>query len=362
MSSREFPTEWGVDPKCNVMQYATEQCEQKCVCSRAVRNQKLRSCSSLKFSWRFEDYYDAIIIKNPVLCKLYEKFTHYPLLNEKYYRGTLLETNHNVNEILVICGPYLSEVPTFAICNDIPLEDLEETLEELGGIETIREIISSELAKPINHGRPLTNPPFAKYDTLSYYCIPVADKPVEFLPPPILFIGCCSSAVIYTYVQSLYIELKKRQSQVDCTTLQYALRNTSVTLESHLEIQRYNKLAKKNVHQVVSKCYRPKNMTKEILSSLLQVFERISTSIVLQSYVLPCGDIFCTEPSVTIADTQDNYQYNMFEQAHVYKKLLDYDENTVVGMPQYSSSGKDISLKQDYKGGILRRKNENRSL
>ena len=95
-------------------------------------------------------------------------------------------------------------------------------------------------------------------------------------------------------------------------------------------------------------------MTKEILSSLLQVFKATSTSIVLQSYVLPCGDIFCLKPSVTIEDTEDNYQYNLFEQAHVYKKLLDYDENTVVGRPQYSSSGKNISLKQDYKGGTLK--------
>ena len=63
MSSRELPTEWGVDSKRNVMQYATEQCKQKCGCSKVVCNQKRSSCRSLKFSWRFEDYYDPSIVK-----------------------------------------------------------------------------------------------------------------------------------------------------------------------------------------------------------------------------------------------------------------------------------------------------------
>ena len=93
MSSREFPTEWGVDSKRNVMQYATEQCKQKCGCSKVVCKQKgahvVRSSS----------HGDLRITTMRVLSK---KVHTLPTLLGENYRGTLLETSHNLSEILVI--------------------------------------------------------------------------------------------------------------------------------------------------------------------------------------------------------------------------------------------------------------------
>ena len=104
-----FPTDWELDAGDNRVKYATDQCKQKCICSKEEQIHKQELCHSFHLPWRFEDYYEVFIVKNRVLCELFEEFVYSSVAynEEEHSYDFTGEMSYNVKEV-IICLLYTS--------------------------------------------------------------------------------------------------------------------------------------------------------------------------------------------------------------------------------------------------------------
>ena len=283
LTSQKFPSDWELEPRYNLIYYATKSCMQKCICSKEEQTEKREQGCSIQYNWEFENYYDICILKHPKLCELYNEFAQYPLIskNQRYKDNWASTMNYNVEEVLVVRGPYSNDTPYFQAFTKITSIEQRSLLEKYGGLSAIKQLITTELAKDIQH----SPTPLMHYDDTNEIQFSFVEcTSIKWLPPAIIFIKCSKYSIehLSSYVCSTYMNLRKRYQRIDYETLQHALKKTYLQIESCLEIKRYIKPAGKIVYGFSSKCFFPKDIDKKKGFHLLGLSQDDTINMVLQ--------------------------------------------------------------------------------
>ncbi|CCC71927.1 hypothetical protein NCAS_0I02590 [Naumovozyma castellii] len=360
-TDQNHPRAWDLDNRTDIIRYATKECERRCICSKEEQAKRRRACQTFNLSWRFEDYYDTIIVKNETLCSIYNAFARYP---RRYETGQganwAKEENYEVKEVLIISGPYSADTLYFSRFTKIPDSDMDSILEEHGGVDAIKAIIAREIRdhKPNHHPKQvhsiLDRGEVYEYDTISSHLI------VECIPPAFVLTSCSSWELgsLSSLIFEVHETLKKDDNRVDCYTLQYALRNLGVKCESHLEIKRYVWRAKKNLYHLVSKASYPEGLALCYSTRLRIFFENISASMAFE--LLPCGEILHVEPDLKEEIRPEMFHYAGYEESYVYNKLLDFDSDndSVFSISGHSGESLNLSSKTSSVQSTLRKRRD----
>ncbi|CCC70494.1 hypothetical protein NCAS_0F00100 [Naumovozyma castellii] len=318
-----FPESWKLNNSSYNIKYYTEECKTKCVCSEEEQVRRRSLCSSFHFNWKLDDYYDLFIVKNRVLCELFEEISYLSSSNDKEKNRS--QQCDKIKEIIMVCGPYPNEILQ---CSSVPYlasAQIGIAIRKFGGLDHIKNIISTEIRKR----KPKYSPTLPK-SMLNQSREPFSTFNIVYSGlkrTPILFTNCSGYEVasLYHYLDDLYMELKWNDKSADFQTLRYAMRKTYLQVESHLEIQSYIEAAKKNVYQIVSNVCVSENMDMMNRDMLLNIFEYNSMDFVWGSGIIPCGDILYTDVEATWKKTSEQIHYPNYEEAYIYSKLLDYD-------------------------------------
>ena len=272
--------------------YYTEQCKTKCICSEEEQARRRSLCSSFHFRWKLEDYYDFFIVKNRVLCELFEELSY--LSSSKDKEENRSQRCDKIKEVIMVCGPYPDEIIQFSSVVSLSSAQIEIAIRRFGGLDHIKNIISTEIRKR----KPKYSPTLPK-SMLNQSEGPFSTFYVgysELKQMPFLFTNCSGYEVasLYNYLDDLNMKLRWKDESADFQTLRYAMRKTYLQVESHLETQRYIEAAKKKGYKIVSNVCVSENMDNRNRTRLLSILQYNSMDFVWGSGIIPCGDILYT--------------------------------------------------------------------
>ena len=274
-------------------------------------------------------------IRDRVLCELFEEFVYSSVAynEEEHSYDFTGEMSYNVKEVIIVCGPYLSEVPYFVMVGDVRRTRSDKIIEKFGGIAAIKSLIKKEILDRKSRCAPFLSKKM--YEKPEYFVERLVHPKLE--STPLLFTNCSGyeTAALQLYLQSVYGHLQANDANANCQTLQYALGKTYMTVDFHLGIRRHIKPAKKNVYEIVAKACYSGIMDQEIQRYLISIFKKNSMDIVWESELIPCGEIFHENVYITMEEAEGEIHYPGFEEAYIYGKIKDCDLTVLEYLPKY---------------------------
>ncbi|CCC70654.1 hypothetical protein NCAS_0F01700 [Naumovozyma castellii] len=129
-----------------------EGCTPECTCTEREKRRQLKECASFKDEWHFNDYYNIVVSKHSMLCKIFDEI-HNVHGSEDENKNEKENENgtsalYKTTEVLIIRGPWARNknfLYTFTNRNSSELEDIiDKMIIKDGGYERLSSILAKE--------------------------------------------------------------------------------------------------------------------------------------------------------------------------------------------------------------------------